>query len=373
MKRRAFLRTLSLGLGSAMASGWADRLQAQSAYTLHYGVPRPPGPPRPPQPGAFELNEPPYAREVPSIPFDAPPGSWTLVSLPDTQSMTLSLPAEYSRQTDWIVAHRESHDIRFVVHEGDVVEVNFAPNNWVHAQTAMRTLTANGVPYCLLPGNHDLGMTGLASDRFTFLNNYFSADDYRHSEAFGLFENGKMENSWHHFTAPTGNYLVLALEYGPRNSVVEWADEVVNRNLDRKVIVVTHAYLDHKGNRFNAKGPNQLYNPMFDGIARTGEVNDGEMLWNKLIKRHPNIFLVLCGHELFNGTGYLRSVGDHGQQVHQILANYQGNVQPERPYFGGGYLRLMQFHPDGNVQVKSYSPWLNQWLTSPDQQFGFVT
>lgn len=374
MKRRAFLKTLSLGLGSAFAANLGGNASAATPdlRSATFAVPRPPGPPKPPRPTPAPVIQPPYAHAVPSIPFDAPPGSWTLAVLPDTQSMSAALGAEYARQSEWIVAHRARHDIRFVAHVGDVVDDNFSPNQWKNAQAAMRVLTDSGMPYSLLPGNHDLGTRGLATDRFTYLNSYFSSDDYRHSEAFGLFEPGKMENSWHHFTAPSGNHLLLALEYGPRNAVVAWADGIINQNPDRKVIVTTHAYLDHEGKRYDAKGPHQTYNPMWDGIARSGQANDGEMLWNKLIKRHANIYLVLCGHELFNGTGYLQSKGSHGQRVHQILANYQANVEPERPYFGGGYLRLMQFHPDGGVQVKSYSPWLDQWLTSPDQQFSFV-
>jgi hypothetical protein len=70
------------------------------------------------------------------------------------------------------------------------------------------------------------------------------------------------------------------------------------------------------------------------------------------------------------GTGYLVSTGDHQQKVHQILANYQGAVEPRRAYGGGGFLRLMQFFPDGEtVQVKTYSPWYDVWLTEPEQQF----
>jgi hypothetical protein len=372
MKRRAFLRTLSAGLGSA-ALGAGLALPASAQYGADYGVPRPPGPPKPPQAKpAMATNQPPYTRAIPSTPFDAPPGTWTLVAMPDTQSMSIAAPAELVRQTQWIVEHRERHNIRFVAHEGDVVEINFAMDQWRGAHDAMRVLTSAGVPWCVLPGNHDLGTYGLATDRFTNLNNAFSSGDYAASEAAGLFETGKMENSWHHFSAADDKYLVLALEYGPRNEVVEWSNEIVRHNPDRKAIVVTHGYLDHQSRRYDAKGPHQTYNPAWDGIAQSSSVNDGQMLWNKLIKDNPSVFLVLCGHELFNGTGYLMSVGSHGQRVHQILANYQANIEPERPYVGGAYLRLMQFRPDRSVVVKSYSPWTDTWLTSPDQRFSFM-
>jgi hypothetical protein len=54
--------------------------------------------------------------------------------------------------------------------------------------------------------------------------------------------------------------------------------------------------------------------------------------------------------------------------VHQILANYQ-----MRELGGEGYLRLLEFQPDGKrVRVKTYSPVLDAWMTGADQQFEFV-
>lgn len=37
---------------------------------------------------------------------------------------------------------------------------------------------------------------------------------------------------------------------------------------------------------------------------------------------------------------------------------------------GEGYLRLVEFLPDGKtIQVKTYSPYLDRYMTTPDQQF----
>ena len=40
-----------------------------------------------------------------------------------------------------------------------------------------------------------------------------------------------------------------------------------------------------------------------------------------MVRRHPNVFLVLCGND--DGEGYLLSRGDHGQAIHQLMSNYQ--------------------------------------------------
>jgi hypothetical protein len=310
---------------------------------------------------------------VPDITFDAPAGTWTLVVLPDTQNLAKDFPAAYVRQTEWIVAHRRRHDIRFVIHEGDITNNN-TPDQWQNARDAMQRLSQVRVPYALLPGNHDLGPEGKCADRTTRLNDFFSARDYRHSRKAGYFQPGRMENSWHHVPTPAGDLLVVALEFGPRDAVLAWADQVVARYPKHWVIVATHAHLYSDDTRFDLEkhGPSQRWSPRSYPLAALGpgEVNDGEQVWQKFITRHRNIRFVLNGHVLNDGAGYLVSEGRHGQQVHQILANYQAAVEPRRPYGGGGYLRLMQFLPDGRtVRVKTYSPWLDEWLNEPGHRF----
>ena len=59
--------------------------------------------------------------------------------------------------------------------------------------------------------------------------------------------------------------------------------------------------------------------------------------------------------------------GSGGQNVHQIVANYQQLANG-----GDGYIRLLEFLPDGRtVQVKTYSPTRDRWLTDSRNQFRF--
>lgn len=316
-------------------------------------------------------------QSVPETPCDAPAGTWTLVVLPDTQYYTRSYPSVYQRQTEWIAKNREAHDIRFVVHEGDITNNN-TPDQWKVAQKAHAVLKQSRIPYTLLPGNHDLGPNGDCSDRSTLLNKYFSPADYANSASFGLFEENKLENSWHTLDTPSGKFLILALEFMPRDEVLAWANEAVARHQDRKVIVVTHAYLMGDSTLSDVR-PKPHGNARTYGIAPNA--NDGRGIWDKLISRHTNMRIVLNGHIATNTTGTARlvSTGAGGVNVNQILANYQdnsgkngGTVRPGYGYGGGGYLRLMQFLPDGvTVRVRTYSPFYDEWLGTPDQQFEF--
>ena len=323
---------------------------------------------------SFAESPAPHAEKVPVIPFDAPDGSWTLAVFPDSQSLTRLHPEVFIRQAEWVAAHKKSHDIRFVSHLGDITDNNL-PEQWANAKQAMDVLKQAGIPYSLLPGNHDLGKGGGARDRSTLLNDHFKPDDYSNSLSVVYFEQGKMENTAHEFTTPHGAFLVIAMEFGPRNEVVEWADQQAAAHPDHTVIVTTHAFLYSDDTRYDlAKfGAKQTWNPKIYPLASLGEINDGEAIWQKLVSRHGNIRFTLNGHVLNDGAGRTVSPGKAGQNVHQILSNYQHGVKPDRPFHGGGFFRLMQFLANRKtVRVKTYSPWLDQWLTGPEQQFEIV-
>ncbi len=314
---------------------------------------------------------------LPDTPMDAPAGTWTLAVFPDTQNLTRSAPAVLKRQCEWVAAHRSRHDIRCVTQLGDITDLN-SVTEWENARQAFRVLRDAGVPYALLPGNHDLGDGGRAQDRSTRMNDFFSADDYTNSVAHGLFEAGRLENSWHEVETPWGKFLLLALEFGPRDAVLAWAGEQAAARPDHRVIVSTHAHLFHDSTRYDWArfGKAQTWNPKDYELARdaaaSGGVNDGEDIWRKLLAPHRNMRLMLNGHVLGSGTGYRVDDGAHGQPVHQMLANYQAGVDPKRAPHGGGFFRLLQFLPDRRtVRVRTYSPWHDQWLTEPNHHFEF--
>lgn len=321
--------------------------------------------------------------QVPSTPFDAPSGSWTFVALPDTQHYSADFPEVFHRITEWIVAHRESHAIQFVAHLGDIVDDNLHPQ-WQNARAAMQKLTAAKVPYVLSLGNHDMPSVQYKKlwfeserpcprwrepGRGSLLNEYFSDRECGPKELGGVFEVGQLENCWQMFTTPTGPYLVLALEYGPRREVLDWANGVLARFPEAVVVALIHEYLVPEGVRYDwAKyGETQTLNCKQGGYGQALEVLDAEEIWQGLLSRHPNVHFVLCGHR--RGAAYLADRGAGGQTVHQILADYT----PQWGYGGGGYIRLMRVGPEGRtMQVRTYSPWYDTWMDDPANAFDLV-
>ncbi|MGL4514404.1 MAG: metallophosphoesterase [Lacipirellulaceae bacterium] len=301
------------------------------------------------------------------------PGSWTLAVLPDTQIYAESYPQHFDAQTNWLVANKASHDLRYVLHEGDITNRNTAVQ-WDNAKASMSILDGE-VPYAMVGGNHDYGPGGNAVDRNSLFNapGYFGPGSPYASQPSvgGFYESGKTDNSYHTFQAGNRDWLVLALEFGPRNQVVDWANQVVTQHPEHLVMLVTHAYMyfDETIYDWAAKGASQSWNPHAYGVAsQPGEtVNDGQELWDKLVSKHSNFRLTFNGHVLGDGTGYRSTVGENGNVVHQMLANYQFKAQG-----GFGDMRLLEFKEDGEtVVVKTYSPVLDRHDRTFDQEFAF--
>ena len=305
---------------------------------------------------------------TPYVPPPPPPfedGSTTIVVLPDTQIYCERYPDTFLAQTRWIRAHKVDRNVAFVLHEGDITNDN-SPRQWRNAARALEVLDGV-VPYVLVPGNHDYGARGRADSRDTGLNEHFPVERFRELPSFGgTFAPDRLDNSFHLFSAAGREWLVIGLEWGPRDEVVAWANEVAARYPERTAVVVTHAYLFNDDTRYDHAGSDQKWNPHRYATADlAGRVNDGEELWTKLVSRHPNMALVLSGHVLGDGAGRLSSEGAAGEPIHQLLANYQMRAEG-----GQGYLRLLEILPDGRtLRVKTYSPLLDRHLTNEEHQF----
>ena len=292
-------------------------------------------------------------------------GSYTFAILPDTQVYALLYPGLFDAQTAWIAANAKNRNIVYVFHLGDITNNN-TPAEWQHAIDAF-SIIDNVVPYAIVPGNHDYGTAGNAADRTTLMNDYFSYQRISAWPTFGgAYETGKLDNTYHLFSVGKRDFILLALEWGPRDEVIAWANQLMNNNSDRYGILVTHAYLNNDDLRYDYTDTAhpQDFDPHF---YATPGVNDGEELWQKLVRKHSFI-MVLNGHVLGDGTGYLASTTDTGITCHQMLSNYQF-----RNLGGEDYMRLLEFQPDGTtVRVSSYSPRYDSYLTDADQSYSLT-
>lgn len=293
------------------------------------------------------------------------PGSETIVLLPDTQNYSQYFPQHFTNQTKWIRDHVQERNIRAVLGLGDITNNNH-DEEWKNAKASIEFLRG-AVPFALALGNHDLGENGSTVTRDSKVDTYLPLDEYRKDmNVVAEFEKGKMANLAHTFKLAGQDWLVLNVEFGPRDAVLKWADGVVRRHRNHKVILITHAYLYSDDTRYDFKTRKQTWNPHDYPVAKLSEApNDGEEIWDKLVRKHKNMVFVFNGHVLNDGLGRFTSRGDQGNMVHQHLVNYQMLHEG-----GEGYLRLVEFLPDGRtVQFRSYSPSLDKYKTDEQNQF----
>ena len=108
--------------------------------------------------------------------------------------------------------------------------------------------------------------------------------------------------------------------------------------------------------RLHEQGRRARRQPDDRRAPRGPDAQHAEMVWDKLIRRHDQVFLVLCGHQ--HGQAMRVDHNDAGQQVHQVLADYQdrgqtaidAGVKAAYPVgIGDGWMRLMRFDFGGDV------------------------
>ncbi|MFH1540103.1 MAG: metallophosphoesterase [bacterium] len=289
--------------------------------------------------GAFSYDEVPNYSPAARVSAESIYATFTFIAIPDTQYLSLGLPALFDTTIQWIADNADGENTVFVLHEGDITHNN-TDDEWANAAASMGILDGV-VPYALAVGNHD--MDGGDTSKF---NQYFPVSKYESLPTFGgVCESGKLDNSFHLFSAGGTDWMAVSLEYDPPDEVLDWASQVAEAHPDRRVIVVTHAYLNHTNERTSI----------------------GENIWNKFVKKHANMLFVFNGHYTTGEAGRLVSDGDNGNKVYQMFANYQ-----TRRAGGLGYLRIVKLNPStGGVSVKTYSPYAQDYETDPDNEFEF--
>ena len=294
--------------------------------------------------------------------------TFTIVGLPDTQVYAELYPDIFEAQTSWIVEQRLIRNIRFVSHYGDIVNNGESHEEWSVADFAMGTLDSDELPYGVCPGNHDITPNGNLYDDYLPENyiEYFGPDRF-------------LNQSWFQGSSPTGmssyqildladhTFLFLHLDCGTPIAELAWAQGILDQNRDKPVLLTTHRYLQDAEEVTGEWPivPSGRYPSIWYAIeppwTPSGIQSNDFFMW--FVRRNPSIFMVNCGH--FSAEYRQTSSNVEGLLVHEVLADYQSNAMG-----GGGYLRLLEFDTAANtIDVKTYSPYLDDSLTDDDSQF----
>jgi len=313
------------------------------------------------------------------------PGSSTMIILGDPQGYIkydLNQPL-FDLCTAWISDNVDNLNIKAVLCTGDLVEQN--DNNALNrkmlnqSSTQMWEAVSNAfsridgkVPYIISAGNHDYGYKS-SEDCHTNFPKYITFERQGEairntlvSEYHNRMGQASLENSAYELELPgwTRKVLVITTEFTPSNQVLDWAKGLCESSQykDHVVMFMTHSFLHPLGTNDNARVQKEGY-----GISKMEGNNCGQEIWDKLISQVPNIRFVLCGH---TGTGMDPDGSDNyrnnvawrvdrnvaGKNVHQMMFNVQTLGGGWEGNGGDGWVRILEFLPDGKtVKVSTYS------------------
>lgn len=284
---------------------------------------------------------------------------------PDIQNMTRRIQDAGRSMFNWVVANRSTENIKAVLQVGDITDWTTTAE-WDTASTWFNMFDNSSIPYVTAIGNHDYDGTWNPSLRqVTMYNQYFGASRYASKPYFGGYFttdplNQGYTNAYYRFDAGVKKFFVITLEFVPRDTTIGWAsricDSIYAAEPEREVIILTHAYITFAG---ELSQDSSVYSKAYYGFT---DGNSGQAMWDRLVKKKPNIKWVFSGHFLIPNVwakrglfSHLQSAADDGHLVNQIFVNFQDDTN-----WGNGKLMRLKFRPSQNsCDVSFYSPYEN--------------
>jgi hypothetical protein len=325
--------------------------------------------------------------------------SFTIAVISDTQNysdFTYPQPASINNfiaQTQYLASNMNDMKLAFVTHVGDVVQHGDGTNGvagnssygagaeWENAMEALNILSASGLPFGVVPGNHDYDNYSYSSGSRPLVSNvmwkkylgssspYFAGKPWYGGASDQLAYNSGL-SSYQTFCAGGKKFLHISLEMEPGNNALAWAQGVINSHLGYATIVTTHSYLSPPADSDS--------NPPYvvpATINTAGYLNNSPAgwnnlvtVWNNFISQNAQIFMVLCGHSWGATDANGVSKGENirvdnntaGNPVYQILSDYQGNTTAGSKG-GDGWFRFMEFDMGTNsIHCYTYSTLLSE-------------
>jgi hypothetical protein len=260
--------------------------------------------------------------------------NFSIIWITDTQYLSASHPTSFDNLTQWIADNNSTYNIKMVIHTGDIVDTEGNRTQWLNANQSMSILLNNDVPYCWDAGNHDYNDTCWIGNQYAAFNPqtmqaepYWVSDDY----------NGM--NTAVHFIASGMDWLVVNIAFHANDSVLAWANNLLDANPQSHVIIATHAYID---------GPCR-YDSWATHLKAT------------VLDRHANVFLTLNGH-YHPASASRTQVGGRDE----LFFNQQDNSSE----LGADSARILTFDTaKGTINVQTYDPYSNHFLQDNGDNF----
>lgn len=259
----------------------------------------------------------------------------------------------------WIADNKDKYNIQFAMTLGDMGHIEATEEYSKVAQPALQQLTDAGIPYSVVRGNHDNRKSFFDTTIGISTSSYMNQSTLKHSFNGDVNEDGVKEydykgyyndgtahthvggrNTIHEVVVDNVKYLLVALDFGAQDPILEWANYWVGQEQykDHIVIVSTHGYSEGDGNlldgtqsssptNYDTKYANDTWGSVTHGknakILPDEPLNDGVDIWDKFISKHANISMVFSGHVETYDVVRTTRIGDNGNVVQEFCVNAQ--------------------------------------------------
>jgi hypothetical protein len=318
------------------------------------------------------------------LPITVHSANFSIVQMTDSQYYAEQHPEILEAQIDWIVANEVSENIIYVAQTGDLKDDQACDNKTVNAGTgagrsewqivdqAFADLDTAGIPYGVVPGNHDFNPVSGSCPNWTtqrplsLYNTNFGPGRFAGDPYYGGNRvTGSNEDNYTLFESDGVKFIAINLAFKPApdggvvDPELDWADNLLKTNPDRLGILTSHYFMEtNPGNNLGSYGQ-EVYDALSD---------------------NPNLFMMLAGH--WYGEAWLVATAGRGgmQPVQVMMSNYQDQyfptdtdpgTPPNTPNpalidfsnianVGGkdsGFMRILRFDTQtGDVDIETFIP-----------------
>lgn len=256
-----------------------------------------------------------------------PTQDYSLAVLPDLQMLTNHYQEPISTLPDFLLANANGKKIKALITVGDLTDGITNGKDWDRQYNKVKKEFARldgTMPYIAVPGNHDYDNECKTDHSVTHFDGAFPISKMKEWECWGgSFSDTSVVNAYYLMEFCGVKYCIFALDFGPSDAVLDWCCKITEKYPDRRVVLTTHGYLDGNGDLLRGTGTNA---PSRYGWTSTTSVNDADEIWEKWLKKYPNVFMTFSGHVFGDDVVVREYVGDHGNVVASFLLNAQGLI-----------------------------------------------
>ncbi|MCD4759817.1 hypothetical protein K8R33_02935 [archaeon] len=269
--------------------------------------------------------------------------NFSLFLLEDTQNyVDQGDTTQLNNIGDWIVNNWNGTTIgegfnipafKVVLALGDLTQDNVEAEWEIINNSIYKTLDLANIPYAVTFGDHDWDS---GSAKHTFIDEYFPCSRFSSMSIFGgCWNSTSALNSYHFFNASNNEFMISALRSQANGQVpymVEWINETMKNNTDKRVILLVHNPVKDDGTTFPNNPPPAIWDVTIENFETA--------VWDK-IKNNPNLDFIWGGHRVEHHNH--RNDTINGNKIWSAYWNIQDQADDGK---GNTWNTILAFYPN---------------------------